>query len=133
MTDYTRIEVNVQTGEQTIVPLTPEEIAEIESRPPPPPVVPQEISDRQFFQQAAILNLITQQEALAAVKTGDVPALLQNIVDTIPDANQKFAAQMLLSGATVFQRNHPLVDNIGIALSWTSEQIDQFFIAAAQL
>ena len=29
-----RLEVNIQTGEQRIVPLTPEEIAEINSRPP---------------------------------------------------------------------------------------------------
>ena len=32
-----RIEVNVQTGEQRIVELTDEEIAEIESRPEPEP------------------------------------------------------------------------------------------------
>jgi hypothetical protein len=32
-----RIEVNVQTGEQQIIALTPEEIAEIESRPQPEP------------------------------------------------------------------------------------------------
>ena len=32
-----RIEVNVETGEQQIIELTPEEIAEIESRPQPEP------------------------------------------------------------------------------------------------
>ena len=32
-----RIEVNVITGEQQTIPLTPEEIAEIESRPQPDP------------------------------------------------------------------------------------------------
>ena len=32
-----RVEVNVITGEQQIIELTPEEIAEIESRPVPPP------------------------------------------------------------------------------------------------
>ena len=32
-----RIVVNVQTGEQEIVPLTAEEIAELESRPEPEP------------------------------------------------------------------------------------------------
>lgn len=39
-----RIEVNVQTGEQQTIELTPEEIAEIHARPqpeppPPPPVL----------------------------------------------------------------------------------------------
>ena len=33
-----RIEVNVITGEQKIIPLTAEEIAEIQSRPQPEPV-----------------------------------------------------------------------------------------------
>ena len=32
-----RIEVNVITGEQTVIPLTAEEIAELQSRPVPPP------------------------------------------------------------------------------------------------
>jgi len=35
-----RIEVNVITGEQQIIELTPEEIAEIQSRPPEPPPGP---------------------------------------------------------------------------------------------
>ena len=35
-----RIEVNVQTGEQQTIELTPEEIAELQSRPQPKPPVP---------------------------------------------------------------------------------------------
>ena len=40
-----RIEVNVITGEQTVIPLTAKEIAELQSRPvppPPPPLTPVE-------------------------------------------------------------------------------------------
>ena len=40
-----RIEVNVTTGEQATIPLTAEEIAELQSRPvvpPPPPLTPVE-------------------------------------------------------------------------------------------
>jgi hypothetical protein len=40
-----RIEVNVITGEQTVIALTDEEIAELQSRPvmpPPPPLTPAE-------------------------------------------------------------------------------------------
>lgn len=133
MTDYTRIEVNVATGEQMVIDLTPEEIAEIESRPPPAPVVPRDISDRQFFQQAAIAGVVTQAEALAAVQTGTIPAVLQAMVDAIQDPDEQFAATMILSGATVFERTHPLTEAIGVGAGWSSEQIDQFFIAAAQL
>jgi hypothetical protein len=99
----------------------------------PPPSVPEEISDRQFFQQAAVQGIITQAEALAAVQTGTIPSALQTIVDGIVDANERFAAQMILSGATAFRRSHPLTASLGAAFSWTPEQIDAFFIAAAQV
>lgn len=100
---------------------------------PPPPPIPQTISDRQFFQMAAIAGLLTEDEALAAVATGVIPGVLQSIVDGIQDANQKFGAKMLLSGATVFERTHPLTEAVGASLGWTSEQIDQFFMAADKL
>lgn len=95
--------------------------------------VPQIISDRQFFQQAAVAGLITQAEALAAVQTGSIPAMLQMVVDELPDANQRFAATMLLAGATQFERNHPLTVEVGTHLGLTTAQVDDFFIAAAQL
>lgn len=100
---------------------------------PPPPPVPQFISDRQFFQQAAVDGLITQDEALAAVATGTIPASLQTIVDGITDPAQQFAAKMLLSGATVFERNHALTETVGAAFGWTSQQIDTFFQQASAL
>lgn len=127
-----RIEVNVLTGEQTIVVMTAEEIAALQAQPSVrPPLLP--ISDRQFFQQAALAGIITQAEALAAVQTGAIPAALQTIVDAIADPQQKFAAQMILSGATTFERYHPLTQSIGAALGWTDDQIDQFFRSAAAL
>ena len=99
----------------------------------PLPPVPQIISDRQFFQQAAVLSLITQAEALAAVQTGAIPAMLQTVVDELPDADTRFAATMLLAGATQFERNHPLTVEVGVHLGLTTAQVDDFFIAAAQL
>lgn len=99
----------------------------------PRPPVPQQISDRQFFQQAAVAGLITQDEAIAAVATGTIPVVMQTIVDGISDADQKFAATMLLSGATIFERSHPLTEAVGASLGWTSDQIDQFFTQAAAL
>jgi hypothetical protein len=100
--------------------------------PPLPEMVPQSISDRQFFQQLAIEGRITNQEALDAVKTGAIPSALQSFVDSLSPAD-KFNAQMLLSGATVFQRNHPLTIAIGQAQGMSSEQVDEFFRAAAAL
>lgn len=100
---------------------------------PDPVYVPLIISDRQFFQQAAVAGIITQAEALAAVQTGTIPAMLQMIIDELPDANQRFAATMLLAGATQFERNHPLTVEVGTHLGLTTAQVDDFFIAAAQL
>lgn len=98
-----------------------------------PPPVPSSISDRQFFQQLAVQGIITQAEALAAVRVGAIPAALQSIVDTIVDPAHKFAAQMLLSGAVEFRRDHPLTGAIGASYGWGDAQIDALFVAAAVL
>jgi hypothetical protein len=104
--------------------------------PPPSPVivpiVAGAISRRQFFQQLAAEGIVSQNDALAAVRTGALPTPLQTIVNGLP-ADQQFSAQMLLCGATEFQRSHPLTAAIGAAYGWTSEQIDTFFIAAVAL
>ena len=94
--------------------------------------VPQTISDRQFFQQLAIAKVISQEEALAAVKTGDIPAALSGFIAALDDAS-RFNAEMLLSGATVFQRNHPLTNAVAMAQGMTADQVDEFFRQAAKL
>lgn len=98
--------------------------------PPPPPL--RDISDRQFFQQLAVSEIITAEEALAAVKTGDIPAALLSFVSDLPQ-EQRFAAEMLISGATVFQRSHPMTEVLRAGMGWTSEQVDALWAAAAAL
>lgn len=109
-----------------------QELLDFLNAPPAPPKVVT-ISDRQFFQALAMFGTITQQEALDAVKVGAIPAALQVMVDAIQDADDRFAAEMLLSGATIFRRDHPLVSSIGAAQGMTEQQIDSFFASAAQL
>lgn len=96
------------------------------------PDVPGVISDRQFFQQLALMAVITTDEALAAVKTGDIPPAMEVFVQGLP-ADQQFAARMLLSGATQFERRHPMVNLFSAAFGWTDAQLDQFWIAASAL
>jgi hypothetical protein len=98
----------------------------------PPPPVPRSISDRQFFQQLAMQAVISQDDALAAVRTGTIPAPLQHLIDGLP-ADQQFAATMIVSGATIFERNHPLTSAIGTRYGWSSGQVDDFFRAAGAL
>lgn len=98
-----------------------------------PPRVPSSISDRQFFQALALRGIITEEDALAAVQTGFVPPPVQAIIDTITDPAEKFAAKMLVSGATVYERSNSLVTYFGASLGWTEAQIDEFFVFAASL
>lgn len=96
-----------------------------------PPTVPQSISDWQFFQQLAIAGIITQDQALAS-NAAIIPPPLMAIIDAMP-FDQQFKTKMLISGATTFERNHPITIAVGTAYGMTSDQIDAFFSAAAQL
>jgi hypothetical protein len=98
----------------------------------PPLPVPDEISRRQFFQQMAVAGLISQAEAIAAVKSGEIPAALLAFVGSLP-AEEQFAAQMLIIGATTFHRSHPLVDAFGALQGLSSAQVDDLWRAAAAI
>ena len=103
--------------------------------PAPPdqePITPNEISDRQFFHILAIDGLIAEEEALAAVKTGESPAAFNTLINSLPLADQ-FNARMLLEGATTFKRNHPLTNAFGAMYGMTSEQIDSLWQRASVL
>lgn len=98
----------------------------------PPLPVPDEISRRQFFQQMAVAGLISQTEAIAAVKAGEIPAALMAFVTSLP-AEVQFAAEMLIIGATTFHRSHPLVEAFGTLQGLSSAQVDDLWRAAAVL
>ena len=100
--------------------------------PPEPPPVPESISDRQFFHVLAKRGLITQDEALQAVKTGDLPAALEAYVASMPD-DQEFDVRMLLEGGTEFRRDHPLTAAFGAFFGMIPAQIDELFIEGAQI
>ena len=103
-----------------------------EAYEPPPTPVPSVISDRQFFQALAMAGEITQGQALAAAKTGDVPPQLRPVIAALPE-NQQFAAEMLLCGATQFQRDHPMTAALAAGMGWTDEQLDALWTEAAAL
>ncbi|KMO43131.1 hypothetical protein VQ03_09290, partial [Methylobacterium tarhaniae] len=90
------------------------------------------VSDRQFFQSLAAAGTISQDEALAAVMTGTLPARIEAAVAGLPAAEQ-FAARMLLSGATAFERSHPMVAQLGAALGYDAAALDALWRQAAAL
>lgn len=99
---------------------------------PPEPPLQNEISDRQFFQALAMAGMISQAEALEAVKTGTLPAAFEAFISALPD-EQEFPARMLLSGATTYSRSHPLTDAFGAMNGMTPEQVDDLWRMAAAL
>jgi hypothetical protein len=102
---------------------------------PDPPLAPlalQPISDRQFFQALALKGVITTSEALAAVKTGTLPAKLQAALSTMP-ADQRFDAEMLLSGAVVFHRDAPMTNAMMTIMGWDAPSTDELWRYAATL
>ncbi len=90
------------------------------------------ISDRQFFQALALAGAITPDAALAAVMTGQLPAPIAAAVEALPEAEQ-FSARMLLSGATAFERRHPMVAQLGAALGYDAASLDALWRQAATL
>lgn len=98
----------------------------------PAPAPAAAISDRQFFQALASAGAITQAEALAAVMTGTLPAPIAAAVEALPEA-ERFPARMLLSGATTFERGHPMVAQLGAALGYDDAALDALWSAAAAM
>lgn len=90
-----------------------------------------DISDRQFFQQLCIDKIITEEEALAS-NAAVIPSAILILIDNLPE-EMKFPAKMLISGATVFERNHPMTTTLGAMLNWSDDQLDNFFMKASQL
>lgn len=112
------------------------DLASIDEYVPPSPepeATPYEISRRQFFQYLAVLEIITRQEALAALQSGAIPAPLQAIIDQLPTENDQFEAQMFIVGAQNFNRLHPLSETVRLSLGWSVEQKDDFWRQAFNL
>jgi hypothetical protein len=106
-----------------------QQLAEPKNEDPLPVLSVKEISDRQFAQGLAIAGLITEAEALAWVKTGELPLAVEGFVSTLPE-KEAFSARMILSGATMFDRTHPLAMAFAAA---TGLDLEQFWAVCAAL
>lgn len=113
---------------------TEEEIEAARQAAPDPSAgpVPREISDRQFAQVLAIKGVISEDEALAWASRGELPIPMEQAVSGLPE-EQQFGARMLLSSATVYERNHPLVPALGSLLSYEAADLDALWRQGAAL
>lgn len=97
-----------------------------------PAPVPDAISDWQFFQQLATMNLLSKEEAENAVAIGEIPTTILALVEQLPEEMQ-FPARMKLKGAVTFRRNNDLTQTIAQLYGFSSEQVDDLFRAASEL
>lgn len=99
----------------------------------PAPRPPESISDRQFAQQLAILGTITEAEAIAWAAKGDLPEVLRTAVASLPDDGTRFAAEMMLSSATTYERSHPMTATLGALLWYEDADLAAIWKAASLL
>lgn len=100
--------------------------------PIPPPIPPTEISDRQFAHGLWKQGIITLPEAKAFVKTGTIPAQMQALIDAMP-VEVRDDVELLVSGATTFNRTHPFTKQLATAFGWTEAQMNAFWLFCSEL
>lgn len=121
-----RVVYDLETGERQEITLTPEEIAELAANTLRPSV-PNEISRRQFFQELANREMITKEEALAAITSGTLPAEFENLVAAILDEDIEWQARMALCGVTTFLRANWFVDYFAAMKGFSSAYMDDIW------
>jgi hypothetical protein len=97
-----------------------------------PPVHPTVISRRQLILALHASGVITAEEALAAAKTGEVPAAIDAVFARLPP-DQALAARITWASMVEVRRDHPLIEAVIAAGLATAEQVDELFKAAASL
>ena len=100
---------------------------------PVPPVVPAptSITRRQCALQLRTAGMITMAEAKAMTKDGTPPTSIQGYFDQMT-AEQKDLAEIDFAAVNYYREN-PLITALMTANGLTEADIDNFFIAAAQL
>jgi hypothetical protein len=93
----------------------------------PAPSVPQTITRRQCALQLRAMGTITLAEAKAMTKSAEVPAAVAQVFAGMTEEQRDLAEIDFAAGN--YYRDNPLLAMMGL----TPEQLNQFFIAAAQL
>lgn len=94
-----------------------------------PPVI---VSALQFFIALARAGFISSTEAVAASRTGDVPASIAAIFNTL-SPSAAVEAEMRWAKMTQVGENEPLVQAFATAQGLTAAQIHAFFVDAATI
>jgi hypothetical protein len=79
----------------------------------------------------AIPHCSPRQIRLWLLSLGVTDAQVIGLINQIPDSNTRAATLIEYQYASEFQRTHPFVDQIGLALGLTLDQIDDGFLIAS--
>ena len=90
-----------------------------EHAPTPAEPVPSEVTQRQM--------------RLWLLSVGITDAQIRAVIEANPDATARAAALIEYDYASVYQRSHPLVSQIGTTLDMTSDEVDEAFRVASRL
>jgi len=74
-----------------------------------------------------------RQIRLWLLSMGVTEVMVIGMINQIPDAGVKAATLIEYEYASVFERNHPFVDQVGLALGLTLDQIDDGFTIASRM
>jgi hypothetical protein len=128
MTDYFEVIVNAQTGEETIRPYTPEEIAQAEAAEAAAEARVRAALTLTFAQ--LLIGLVTEawitEAEGEAWLTGTLPAPVTTLIATLP-ANEQFSAKARALRPSIILRMDPMVVTLGANQGKTPEEIDTFF------
>jgi hypothetical protein len=103
-----------------------------EPMPEPVPPAPITLTNRQLFAALALTGFISEVEALAAGRTGAVPALVDAVFASLP-AQDAFMARLTWATMREVPRTHPLIGAMIAANLATDEQVDGIFSLGASL
>ena len=103
-------------GYEDLILVTPEEIEELGDIVKI--LIPESISKRQARQQLIIDGLYNN---------------VQQIIDSIEDETQRLLTQVFWEDSNTFERNHPMLIELGAALGLTEAELDIMFIKASKL
>lgn len=96
----------------------------VEHTPSPP--TPEEI-------RAAMPSLTARQLRLGLVGGGIALSSVEGAIAAIPDEQAKAVAEIEWQFSSQFERDHPLIEQVGAVLGLTVEQIDAMWQAAMEI
>ncbi|CAN0654346.1 conserved protein of unknown function [Nitratireductor aquimarinus] len=93
---------------------------------PPPEPTPEDLRN-------AMPPLTARQVRLGLIANGITLASVQTAIDGIADPTEREAAQVEWEYATEFERLHPLIEQVALALGLTEAGVDSMWLAAQNL